>query len=298
MEMIPASKGSFLSGYADDHAVIHSFGPNNKEIRQHIASDIDKIRNWMEENQLKMNDAKTEFIVIGTASNLKKNTLENIEIGNSLTHQTSKIKFLGVYLDENLSLKDHVQNRARKAHHNLRLIQNIRKYININTTKMLLSTLVLSQLDYVNSILSMAPATTIRPYQKVQNSAARVAYKKSKRDDAHTCLRELHWLPIKYKCIFKLLTVVFNTLQGNAPQYLKEKLQQKQFPRLTRQSTSAGITLDTPFNRRKSLADRGFSYAAAKYWNDLPDHIKTAEDINKFKSLLKTHFFKLAFSST
>ena len=91
--MIPASKGSFLSGYADDHAVIHSFGPNNKKIRQHIASDIDKIRNWMEENQLKMNDAKTEFIVIGTASNLKKNTLENIEIGNSLIHQTSKIKF-------------------------------------------------------------------------------------------------------------------------------------------------------------------------------------------------------------
>ena len=153
MEMIPASKESFLSGYADNHAVIHSFTLSNKNVRQNIASDIGKIRNWMEENQLKMNDAKTEFIVIGTASNLKKNTLENIEIGDIQIQQTSKIKFLGVYLDENLSLKDHVQNRTRKAHYNLRLIQNIRKYIDINTTKMLLSTLVLSQLDYVNSIL-------------------------------------------------------------------------------------------------------------------------------------------------
>ena len=125
MEMIPASEESFLSGYADDHAVIHCFSPNNKNIRQNIASNIDKIRNWMEENQLKMNNAKTEFIIIGTASNLKKNTLENIEIGDTLIHQISKIKFLGVYLDENLSLKDHVQNRARKAKYNLRLIQNI-----------------------------------------------------------------------------------------------------------------------------------------------------------------------------
>ena len=108
MEVIPASKESFLSGYVDDHAVIHCFIPNNKNIRQKIASDIDKIRNWMEENQLKMNNVKTEFIVIGTASNLKKNTLENIEIGSTLIHWTSKIKFLGVYLDENLSLKDHV----------------------------------------------------------------------------------------------------------------------------------------------------------------------------------------------
>ena len=53
---------------------------------------------------------------------------------------------------------------------------------------MLLSTLVLSQLDYVNSILSRAPITTIEPYQKIQNFATRVAYKKSKREDTHTSL--------------------------------------------------------------------------------------------------------------
>ena len=37
----------------------------------------------MEENQLKMNDTKTEFIVLGTANNLWKNTLDKIEIGNT-----------------------------------------------------------------------------------------------------------------------------------------------------------------------------------------------------------------------
>ena len=68
----------------------------------------------MEENQLKMNDAKTEFIIFGTTNNLKKNTLHNIKIGNTKIHRTSKIKFLGVNLDEKLSLKDHVQNRSKK----------------------------------------------------------------------------------------------------------------------------------------------------------------------------------------
>ena len=42
----------------------------------------------------------------------------------------------------------------KKDSYNLRLISNIRKYIDIDSTKMLLCTLVLSQLDYVNSILS------------------------------------------------------------------------------------------------------------------------------------------------
>ena len=179
--------------------------------------------------------------------------LDNIEIGNAIIHQTSKIKFLRVHLDEKLSLKDHIQNGLKKANYNLRLIPNIQKYINMDTTKMLLSTLVLSQLDYVNSILSRAPTATIKPYQTIQNFAARVAYKKSKKEEAHTCLQELHWLPIKYRTIFKLLTIVYNTLQGNAPQYLKEKLKWKQFPRSTRQSTSSGVTLDIPFNRKNHL---------------------------------------------
>ena len=152
---------------------------------------------------------------------------------------------------------------------------------------MLLCTLLLSQLDYVNSVLSRALKTTIKPYQIIKNFATRV----------HICLQELHWLPIKYRTTFKLLTIVYNTFPGKAPQCLKEKLKQKQFPRSTRQSTSSGITLDIPFNRKKSFADRGFSYAAVKYWNDLPEHIRKAKDIKKFKSLLKTHFFKFAFPS-
>ena len=81
MEIIPERKDTFLTGYADDHAIIHSFNPNDNNIKQMIENDIGKIKMWMEDNQLKMNDAKTEFIVIGTASGLRKNTLDHVKIG-------------------------------------------------------------------------------------------------------------------------------------------------------------------------------------------------------------------------
>ena len=145
----------------------------------------------------------------------------------------------------------------QKSNYNLRLISNIHKYIIIDTTKILLCTFVLSQLDYVNSILSRAPTTTIKPYQTIQPFAARVAYKKSRREDVYTCLQELHWLPIEYRTTFKVLTIVYNTVQGKVPQYLCEKLKQKHFPRTTRQSTSSSITLDIPFNRKKIICSQG-----------------------------------------
>ena len=104
------------------------------------------------------------------------------------------------------------------------LICNICKYINIDNTKMLLCTLVLSHLDYINSILSRVQTTTIKPYQTMQNFAAIIAYMNSRREDAYPCLQELHCLTIKDRTLFKLLTKVYYALQWQAPQYLKEKL--------------------------------------------------------------------------
>ena len=82
MEIIPERKDRFLSGYADDHAIINSFSPDSNNIKQIIEEDIGEIKSWMGESQLKMNDG----IVIGTSSSLQKNTLDSIEIGNTKIH--------------------------------------------------------------------------------------------------------------------------------------------------------------------------------------------------------------------
>ena len=50
----------------DDHAIIHTFNLDNNNIKQKIENDIGKIKTWMEENQLKMNDGKTELIILET----------------------------------------------------------------------------------------------------------------------------------------------------------------------------------------------------------------------------------------
>ena len=61
-------------------------------LSQKIEDAIGKIKTCMEKKQLKMNDAKTEFIVLGTSNNLRKNTLHNIEIGKTKIYQVSKLK--------------------------------------------------------------------------------------------------------------------------------------------------------------------------------------------------------------
>ena len=176
---------------------------------------------------------------------------------------------LGTTLDKKLTLKAYVQAGTKTALYNINLIQNVWNLLTIDTMKMLMLTLVLAQIDYFNSILTNRSCSSIKPYQNVQNFAARITLKIPRRDSIHQGLKTLHWLPVQFRTIFKLLCLVYNGLKGSGPIYLQNKLKGKTHERRTRQSTDQSFILQTPFNRKKTLAARGFAYMAAIHWNNL-----------------------------
>ena len=92
-----------------------------------------------------------------------------------------------------------------------------------------------------------------------------------------------HWIQTK----FKLMTIVFNTLQGNGPGYLQTKLKTKTYQSTTRRSTAKGITLNAPFNMRKIYGDCVFTHTAASHMNNLSEYIRLAGDTRTFMRLLK-----------
>ena len=113
MEIIPETEESFVSGYADDHALINSFHPQNTEIFSALASDIACIQDWMDKNWLKMNSSKTAFIVFGSKHQLQTYTLKSLKVDDTVIMAKSVIKFLGTYLDEFLNMKTHIANRTK-----------------------------------------------------------------------------------------------------------------------------------------------------------------------------------------
>ena len=105
------------------------------------------------------------------------------------------------------------------------LIQNIQKYINIDTTKMLLSTLVLSQLDYVNSILSKAPATTIKPYKIFRTQQQERPIKNQKEMMLTLAYMIYIGCPLNTDALSNSLQLHSTLFREMLHKYLKEKLQ-------------------------------------------------------------------------
>ena len=107
-------------------------------------------------------------------------------------------------------------------------------------------------------------------------------------------LRDLHWLPVSYRCQFKILLIVFKCIHKLAPTYLCKRITLK--PRRGLRSDNK-LVLDIPLTKLKlkTYGDRSFSIAGPTLWNKLPSDIRLSESVDIFKQKRKTHFFKQAF---
>ena len=82
--------------------------------------------------------------------------------------------------DDKLSVKQQVSNICQSAYLELRRISSIRHVLTADATKTLVTSLVLSRLDYRNSLWSGIAQQLIDELQKVQNCSARLILKTSK----------------------------------------------------------------------------------------------------------------------
>ena len=88
----------------------------------------------------------------------------------------------------------------------IRALRHIRQTLSTDDAKTVASALVGSRLDYANSIIYDASAANICKLQRIHNSLVRVVTCSKPRSDATRLLKDLHWLPIKHRINFKIVT--------------------------------------------------------------------------------------------
>ena len=102
------------------------------------------------------------------------------------------------------------------------------RYINLRFTYLLtsllylVSSLVLSRLDYGNATLAGIPSYLLQQLQSVMNSATQLVFSSSRFDHITPLLRQLHWLRAPERIQFKLVVLVYKCLHGTALSYLAD----------------------------------------------------------------------------
>ncbi|KAK3568676.1 hypothetical protein QTP86_012870 [Hemibagrus guttatus] len=234
-----SSHGFSYHCYADDTQLIFSFPPSDTTASARISACLPDISSWMTAQQLKLNPSKTELLIIPGDPSPAQDLA--ISLSNSMISPTASARNLGVTMDNQLSFSSHVTNVTRSCRFLLYNIRRIRPFLSTQATQVLVQSLVISRLDYCNSLLAGLPLNAIRPLQMIQNAAARLVFNLPKFSHTTPLLRSLHWLPVAARIRFKTLMLAYKAKNGPAPSYLKALVTPHTAPRSLRSTSTARL---------------------------------------------------------
>ena len=250
-------------------------------------------------NRLRLNPAKSEFMWCATSRRLHHIDDFVFDLPDGAVKTSTSVRNLGAYLDQALTLHEHVARPVSACFNQLRRIRSIRRSIPTSTATQFVISFIILRVDYCNSLLSGAPACLTDRVQSVLNAAARPFHGRGRYDRVTDLIRDrLHWHPCangyvsgaicwhtKVSMVSSHPTSPITTSGRTRPR--TDNLYERQHPP-TRDNL---IGQDT----KTQFGERSFAVAGKKIWNSLPNNVKNAESVETCKSRLKTHLFKLAY---
>ena len=105
-----------------------------------------------------------EYINFGNRKQLAKCSSHEINVCGEVVQESECVRLLGSWLDAYLSMKEHIKIKSQKAMFSIHKIKHIRQYLTQDACQQLVSSLMMSHLDYCNSLLTRL---TKLPYSKV-----------------------------------------------------------------------------------------------------------------------------------
>jgi hypothetical protein len=213
--------------YADDTQLYVTIEPTDSwdDVRTIMEACVNDISTWMSNNKLKLNQNKTELIVFSSKYKTTDTSQMYINVGDSKVQAVDSVRNLGIILDKNMSMEKQVNSISKSCFYQIRNIGQIRQYLSKDACKTITQALVTSRLDYGNALLHGLPQSLLNRLQRVQNCAARLVARISKRDHITPVLYDLHWLPVQYRIKYKILLYTYKALNGVAPAYLTNLIQ-------------------------------------------------------------------------
>ena len=172
-------------------------------------------------------------------------------------------------------MHENIRFLCRSSFLALRSIASVRSYVTESTSTQLVSSFITSRLDYCNALLAGFPLIESGRIQRIQNNAARLVMRKSKRTHITPVLQHLHWLPISARDR--------NTSLPSLPTYLSSTLKTYQPSRSLRSSDEK--LPKVPRINLKSFDYRSFIYQTPTVC------LRQSPSLLSFKSNLKTDLF-------
>jgi len=166
----------------------------------------------MTANLLTLNTSKTKFLLIELKQQLAK-------FHNCPIETTHYARNLGIIFDEYLTFSDQISSLSKSCNSHISALRCILTYLNFKTASTIATSIIHSKLDYCNSLYFNLPNSQINRLQQIQNSLAYTVVKSPGFSHITPVIKSLHWLKVKERIEYKLLSVTYKVLTTSQPTF-------------------------------------------------------------------------------
>ena len=289
---IIVSHGLKYHKYADDVQIYTTFNPDRPGDAAcalfKLSKCVSELQTWMLHNRLKLNQDKTEFFIASSDHHVQNLQHLSLHLPEQEVFPSKSIRNLGVIFDRCMKMTAHITHLSRSINWQIRNLNRIRKYLDVDTCHNIVRALILSRLDYCNSLMNGIDRKDLARLQVLQNKCARLILKQPKRSHASPLLQSLHWLPVAQRIQYKSIVQTYKSFNLSLPGYISVFFQIHSTAYALRSSSVTSFVVP---RSNKKAGDRAFSIAAPRLWDALPASIRSADNLTTFKRLLKSHLF-------
>ena len=176
--------------YADDTTLIVT-AKTYEDLYRFVNEDLSALSKWLCLNKLTMNIKKTKYITYSLSKRtaLQRDDLK-VFLNGATIEKVDTFKYLGIYIDEHLTWKPHMNKILSKIRGNLGVVRRISCFLTRRTLIQLFHSMIMSHIRYGIIVWHYGQASLRKKIQACANKFLRLIFFKKQRDSVKSLMIE------------------------------------------------------------------------------------------------------------
>jgi len=293
--MHKAVKFSSIFHFADDTNMLNC-SRNPKQLAKRVNIDLKLILHWLNANKISLNATKTEFVLFKHTRRTINYDLR-IKIDGKRLFPSPFIKYLGVYIDENLNWSKQVNELSLKLRRANGVLAKLRHYMSQSLLISVYHSILFSHMSYACQIWAQRETTITKRVFLLQKRAIRTL--SHSRWLAHTTPLFANLKILKFFDYVKVLNILFlhQFLNDKLPQALRDTFTFRRFDIIhNTRGRRTGSLVQFRFNT-VSFGQFSIQNQAISAWNSIQTYLQLDDlsdlSYSKLHNLVKSYFLSM-----
>ena len=255
-----------------------------------LQNDLHAINNWCLLNNFKINADKTNFIIFGKKASTVFDANTSFYFGGSQIQLSKTVKNLGLFIDHDMKWRSHVNHIIKSVNYTLYRLRHFKHLVNSKLRKQLVTALIFPLLD--SGVFPMGKLSELQysRLQKLQNASVRYVCDIKFPQRTSPDRIKLGWLNVKLRAKYLCAVNIYNIINIEKPDYLKQKVKIYTPSRELRAKNRPHLVVNPSTN--PTYNNSSLIYMIS-FWNSLPEDIRLSRSVDAFKSNLYMHLLEV-----